>query len=166
MPVVGSIIANAMAFVWASISLLAAGLPIWMLLAPATVSGALIAASARLRPTVANLDQRRRIGRLVGIASAGEGLGILLGINLVSWAGRPDLWICVFVAVVGIHFFPLARWMPAPPFYIVGAAFVVIAALGLGFPTNLRTVIEAGAASFVLWGANGVSTSFGAGSIC
>src|SRR5437764_9607620 len=63
-------------------------------------------------------EERRRIGRLVGLASFVEGAAIFGGIQVLVHANEPDFIVCLIAAVVGLHFIPLARWMPMPPYYL------------------------------------------------
>ena len=72
---------------------------------------------------------RRRVNRVVGIASGAEGVGILVAVNVVANLGRPDLVMPAVAIVVGLHFLPLARWLPAPGYYLTG---LLMCALGVG----------------------------------
>ena len=148
---VGSAIVNIFAVVWAGIALHAAHAPLWTVLAPALVSATLFAIKTRRPEPERTAETRRRIGRVVGMASAAEGVGIWLGITLVTWAGRPDLWACVLAAVVGAHFLPLARWIPVARYYLTGAALLLAAALGLALPEGMREVVIGSLGAVILW---------------
>jgi len=148
---VGSAIANIFAVVWAGIALHAAQAPLWALLAPALVSATLFALKLRRPDQPRTAEARRRIGRLVAMATAAEGLGIWLGITLVVRAGRPDLWACVLAAAVGAHFLPLARWIPAPRYYFTGTALMLSAALGVVLPAETRDVVIGSLGAVILW---------------
>jgi hypothetical protein len=84
-------------------------------------------------------------------AGIAEGVVIVGGVNLVSWAGRPDLTDCIVAAVVGLHFLPLARWMPAPVFYLTGGGLLAFAIAGVALAGPLRDVAVCGGAALVLW---------------
>ena len=96
-------------------------------------------------------DDARRIGRLIGLASFAEVLAIVAGVRLLAHVGRPDLIVCLIAGVVGLHFLPLARWMPMPRYYLSGLTFVVAACAGVLLPADYRILFVAGAASAILW---------------
>jgi hypothetical protein len=119
--------------------------------------GALIVALAplflmapRLSPE-GTKEQAKRIGRVVGLATLFETVAIVAGIQWAVSAGRLDLLVCVVAAAVGIHFLPLARWMPVPRYYLTGLALLAAACAGLVLPSGLRDVFVASAASAILW---------------
>ena len=62
-------------------------------------------------------EEERRQGRLVGIASAVEGVLIFLAVNVLVNVKRPDLIAPAAAIIVGLHFLPLARWLPARLYY-------------------------------------------------
>ena len=62
-------------------------------------------------------EEGRRIGRLVGITSGVEGILIFLAVNILDNIGKSELLAAVVAIIVGLHFFPLARWIPAKLYY-------------------------------------------------
>lgn len=125
-----------------------------MIYAAGVVVTVVIAGAAwrRSRTMAGSHDERRHNGRLVGIASGIEGLAIFLAINVLANIHRPDLVGPVVAVIVGLHFVPLARWLPAPLYYVTSALLVVIGIAGLGIhDSHVRLfAVSVGAAS-ILW---------------
>ncbi|SFE91684.1 hypothetical protein SAMN05518672_11243 [Chitinophaga sp. CF118] len=63
----------------------------------------------------------------------GEGLGILIGINIVTNLGYPDLVIPVIALVVGLHFFPLGWLFKRAQDYYLATWSTVVAVCGIIF---------------------------------
>ena len=96
-------------------------------------------------------DAARR-GRIVGWASGAEGVAIFLAAVVLGKTGHQNALAPVVALIVGAHFVPLARGLPAPAYYATAAALAVLGVAGLAIadlPTRL-TVVCAGAAA-VLW---------------
>ncbi|MGA2048903.1 MAG: hypothetical protein ABSG96_14495 [Terracidiphilus sp.] len=110
-------------------------------------------ATLRHAPRVA-LDKRLvrsyRIGYVLIVAI--EGAAISVGGPILGHFHRPDLYGQWVGAVVGIHFFPLAKLFKMPLYYGTGAA-ISLAAFGslLISPTPLRSAISAGGTGMALW---------------
>ena len=104
------------------------------------------------KQTARRPNQPTANGRLVGIASAVEGLLIFIAINVLQNIGRPNLITPAVAVIVGLHFWPLARWLPARGYYLTGAALVVVGAAGLLVPDpGARALVVSLAAAGVLW---------------
>lgn len=119
----------------------------------AVTAGILVVALRRQRdPASESAVERRRQGRLVGIASGVEGLVIFLAINVLANVGRPDWAAPVIAIIVGLHFLPLARWLPARLYYLTGGLLVALGLLGFRIldPAARLLVVSVGAAC-VLW---------------
>ena len=97
-------------------------------------------------------DVRGHRGRVVGIASGVEGVTILVAVNVLANAGRRDLIAPVVAIIVGLHFLPLARWLPAPIYYLTGALLVVVGLAGTAIQEGTARILTVcvGAAA-VLW---------------
>lgn len=61
----------------------------------------------------------------------GEGVGILLGVNIVNNIGHPELDMPVIALVVALHFFPLAKLLNRRVLYTVAIWGTVIAIAGI-----------------------------------
>jgi hypothetical protein len=94
--------------------------------------------------------ERRRIGRLIGIWSAAEGVAILVGINIAVNLGDHHAVMPVIAIAVGLHFIPLARYMPAPPYYVTGTLLTAAGLVGLALPAALAGVCTAFAGFLIL----------------
>ena len=66
--------------------------------------------------------RRRRGGRILFWAVAGEGAGILLAVNVVSDLGHPQWQPAAALGVVGLHFLPLASAFGYRPHIVTGLA--------------------------------------------
>ena len=107
------------------------------------ISGLMAALGWRRRGQPATLEERKRRGRMIGIASAVEGAAIFAAANVLVKLGRRDLIAPVVAIIVGAHFLPLARWFPAPIYYFTGALLVAIGVAGAmvqDLPARILTV--------------------------
>ena len=96
--------------------------------------------------------ERARRGRLVGIASGIEGLAIFLAINVLANVGKRDFAVPVIAIIVGLHFFPQARWLPARLYYLTGTFLVALGLAGLRLSdTAVRLLTVSIGAACVLW---------------
>jgi len=152
----GAIILSTMGSVCMVVAASAAGSARWpVTLGAMMVWLTLMAAVQHLRkatPPPIPAAERQRVGRLVAYASAGEGVAIFLGINVVIHLGHAEWVDPLIVAVVGLHFVPLAKWLPRPAYYITAIALLTAAALGLSITEPaLRRVVVFGACAGILW---------------
>lgn len=150
----GAIIMSAFGVIWWVVGLRATGQPSLLTYGvPLAVAVAITAACLRGRVAEPETDEeRRRRGRLVGIASAAEGVAIFIVVNVLVNVGLRDEVAPAIALIVGLHFLPLARWLPARPYYVTAAT---LAALGLGgfliqSPERRLALVSAGAAC-TLW---------------
>jgi hypothetical protein len=159
MTVTGALILAFFATVWWIVGLRAAGHgPALLYLVPVVVVAALgsvfwgVTRRRGAAPSALDSAEEARRGRLVGWASAAEGIVIFVAANVLVNTGYRDAVAPMVALVVGVHFVPLARGLPAPAYYLTAAALVGLGAIGLmvgDLPTRL-TVVSAGAAG-VLW---------------
>jgi hypothetical protein len=151
----GAVIMSVFAAAWWAVGLGMTGHAGWLAFVfPVVVTGAIVAAAlqrSRADARVPNEEDSRR-GRLVGIASAVEGVAILVAINVLARLNRPDLAVSAVAIIVGLHFLPLARWLPAPFYYATSALLIALGAGGFGISDGTRRllVVSVGAAC-VLW---------------
>ena len=83
-------------------------------------------------PLPADVAERgRRAGRIFAWACAGEGVGILLAVNLVVNLGHPQWQPAAIMGVVGLHFLPLAIGFGYRPHLVTGVAMT---AWALAYP--------------------------------
>ena len=97
-------------------------------------------------------EERKRRGRVIGIASTVEGAMIFAAIADLVKLGRRDLIAPAVAVIVGLHFLPIARWLPAPIYYLTAALLVAVGMAGAivqDLPARILTVCIGAAAA--LW---------------
>jgi hypothetical protein len=100
----------------------------------------------------ASPEEHARRDRLVGIASGGEGLAIFLAMIVLGNLGLSDYAAPVIAIIVGLHFVPLARWLPAHLYYGTGALLIVLGVYGFAIrPPDRRLLIVSVGAACILW---------------
>ena len=98
------------------------------------------------------LSRGQNPGRVVGIASAIEGVAILTAVIVMVKFHRQDLSAPVIAILIGLHFVPIARGLHAKVYYLPAVFLVTLGAIGLALP-DLReraSVVYVGTAC-VLW---------------
>lgn len=149
----GAIIMTAFATIWWVVGVRLASSSSPLLYGVAIAFGLLVLVMAGRAPAPnISADEQSRRGRLVGIASAVEGVAIFLVANILANIGRSDLTAAAVAIIVGLHFLPLAWRLPASLYYATGASPIL---LGVGgcFPnrTHLVPSVVCLAAAAVLW---------------
>lgn len=119
---------------------------------PLAVAVAIIVACLRGRAAEPETEESKRRDRLVGIASAAEGVAIFVVANALVNIGRRDEIAPALALIVGLHFLPLARWLPARPYYVTAATLLALGLAGFLIPSPgwRLALVSAGAAS-TLW---------------
>jgi cytoskeletal protein CcmA (bactofilin family) len=129
--------------------------PIPLALLPFLASGVLIALAMRM-PINASEQHKKAVGRIVGWASAVEGVAMFAAANIMAWIGYPSYFICAGAAIVGLHFLPLAHGLGVRLYYGTAAALTALGALGcLIGDVHLRTLTVGVGAALVLWVTSG-----------
>jgi hypothetical protein len=127
----GIMIMSGFAAVWCVWGLSALGsVPVVLLLLPLAVSGALAGMAARIR-VVADDATKKRVGRVVGIASGIEGVAILAAVNGLTWTGHAGYAVCATAAIVGAAMTLLAVAACAIPadatrLFVVGSGMALL----------------------------------------
>jgi hypothetical protein len=156
----GAVIMGIFAIIWWIAGLRSAGYgPAVVWATPVLASLALGAAATRLRGATGTLDavEEARRNRLVMIWSAAEGVAIFIAINVLVNVGHRDAFVPVVALIVGAHFVPLARGLPAPTYFVTAAALIAVGLVGLAMPTlRERLTIVSAAAAVILWITAGV----------
>ena len=136
----GALVMTAFGALWAGLGAAATGAAPLIWTAVALLAVALALPAVRLiranpavtEPLPADVAERvRRGGRIFLWACAGEGVGILLAINLVVNLGHPQWQPAAIMGVVGLHFLPLAVGFGYRPHAVTGVAMT---AWALGYP--------------------------------
>lgn len=103
-----------------------------------------------------NARRGRRMGMWFGLVFMVE--GVLIGAAAVTLGAmdRPLLVPVVAVAIVGVHFIPLARIFQVPAYAVGGVVMTVLAGLSLLIPDEgLRVYVLGISSAVVLWGMAG-----------
>lgn len=145
----GMVILAVFAAAWASLALLLSGGAAPLLLLPILVSAALLASGWRASGLVP--PRGPHVGRLVGLWSALEGVGILIAGYALQRLHRDDLILSATVIIIGLHFFPLARGIPARIYHGTGAALVALGFGALLLPRAQQPIAVCLGAALILW---------------
>lgn len=121
------------------------------------ISGLIVVLDWRRGGRPAPREERKRRGRILGMASAVEGAAIFAAVIVLAKLGRRDLIAPAVAIIVGVHFLPIARWLPAPIYYLTAAMLIAIGMAGAGVPDLPVRVMTIGfGAATVLWLSCGV----------
>ncbi len=141
--------------IWWIVGLRGSGYPtvaIWT--PPLLVATVLLLAAFRSRggASAEPPDESARTGRLVGIASATEGVLILIAVNILGNTGTTRFVVPVIAIIVGAHFLPLAHWLPVRLYYATAALLITLGVAGLAISDlHLRRVAVSCGAACILW---------------
>lgn len=149
----GVTIMSVFATVWCEAGIWASGHASVLLYSIPLAISAIIVFTAASRPSVTlPVEDERRIGRVVGIASGLEGL--LIGVSCLVLANTVGMsFVAPIIAIiVGLHFIPLARWLPERLYYATSALLVALGIGGLCLRTfDERVVVIGTSADIILW---------------
>lgn len=149
----GNTILVAFALIWIGIAAFWSGYGSFALYGAAlAVSGLVLYATWRRPEPKISSEAEARIGRVVGIASAGEGIAIPIAAIVLANLGLGAYVVDAVALIVGLHFLALAYWMPLRLYYATGAVMIGIAVSGLwiGDPA-LRVFTVAAVCACMLW---------------
>ncbi|HUQ33059.1 MAG TPA: hypothetical protein VM095_13140 [Pyrinomonadaceae bacterium] len=152
---IGAIIMGVFAAVWWLVGLRASGSAAPLTYGvPLLLTGLIIVGALRGRHRFEQVspEERARRGRLVGIASGVEGLAIFLAMIVLGNLGLRDYAAPVIAIIVGLHFVPLARWLPARLYYGTSALLILLGVCGFAIrrPDQRLLIVSVGAAC-ALW---------------
>jgi hypothetical protein len=143
------------ATLWFAFGLYSAGSHWWVLYGVAVVlSVALVLGVPKNDASPAGT--RRHRARVIGIASGLEGLAIVAALLVIPPSQQSHWATPVIAAIVGLHFIPIAHYLPYKPYYIGGVALVCVAVAGAaialaGFGDAASHLTVALGAAIVLW---------------
>jgi hypothetical protein len=89
--------------------------------------------------------------RVIQYSSAAEGVGLFLAGNLVTNLGHPEWLLPSMAAVVGLHFLPMAYWLPFKPFGALGVALLFAAGAGFALSDSVGPMVAGLTAAASLW---------------
>lgn len=139
------------AAIWGAAGVLVGHLPAWLAIVPVAVSGGLLLWARGQSVGTGNPVEGDHVGRVVGIATAVEGVAIFLVANVLINLHQPTALMPAIAVIVGLHFLPLARWIPVPVYYLTGGALVVIGLAAMLMPPGDRAIVTGFAAAAALW---------------
>jgi hypothetical protein len=149
------IIGGAFAALWWIIGVTASGNASVLLCGiPLLITAVLVVAALRRGVEILPLPpkERARQGRLIGITSGAEGLLILVGVYVLANIDKRNFTVSVVAIIVGLHFLPLARWLPARRYYVTSALLIGLGTAGCFVPgANQRLLAVSLGAACVLW---------------
>jgi hypothetical protein len=164
----GAVIMAFFATVWWVVGLRIAGQPLALIIGvPLLVIVVLgVAARGGGQSAMSRAEHDRR-GRLVGVASAVEGIAIFVVANVLGNTGKASYDAPAIAIIVGLHFLPLAWGLPAGAYYATAAALVAIGGIGIALPdaTQRLLVVSVGAAGILWLTSLGAMTNRQAGSL-
>ena len=147
----GIIVLSVFAALWGGAAVVGAHLALWLIALPVLVSGAIVLWSERALAHVGPRPDADRVGRLIGIWSAVEGVAMFAAANVLINLGMSDAVGPALAIIVGLHFLPLARGIPVPLYYATGGALVAAGAAALLLPGPHRLPATGAAAALILW---------------
>ncbi|MBS1051728.1 hypothetical protein JK190_14365 [Gluconobacter japonicus] len=95
--------------------------------------------------------------RAIMWSSIGEGIGLFLASNIVINLHRPDLLLPSMALIVGLHFLPIAFAAGFRPFYVLGTALIVAAAVGFVMGAPMGGEVSGLMAAGAVWLASGIA---------
>lgn len=143
-------ILNVMAAFWCAGALFFSRLPPWWA-APAIAISAAILLWTRDASDGREDADRSHVGRLVAIWSSVEGVAIFVAANILVNLHMAERLLPTMAIIVGLHFLPLARGIPARIYYGSGAALILVGAAGWLLPAGDAPLITGLLAAATLW---------------
>ena len=137
------------AAIWAVAGVLVDGAPTWWIGPPIVLSAAILIFA--LRRAGGRQESAPHVGRLIGIWSAVEGVAMFVAANVLVNLHLRQAIMPVFAIIVGLHFLPLARGIPARLYYATGAGLIVVGIAALMAPPWHLPLLVGGAAAAILW---------------
>ena len=130
---VGALVMSGFGALWAASGLARSGVAGWAWCALAVLVLAFGVRALRVLrdhppfegPLPDDIAAPRGAGRIFAWTSAGEGVGILLAVNVAVNVGHPEWQAAAVMAVVGLHFLPLAVAFGYRPHLVSGGALTV-----------------------------------------
>jgi hypothetical protein len=142
---------NIFAAIWAVAAVVVGHLPIWLASLPIALSVVLLLWASSQPVGTGNPVEGDHVGRAVGVASAIEGVALFIVANVLLNLHLPTAIMPAAAIIVGLHFIPLARWIPVPIYYRTAAGLIAIGIVALLMPPLDRAIVTGIGAALVLW---------------
>jgi len=94
-----------------------------------------------------------RAAKVLMGSTAGEGIGIPLGITLVNNLGHGDWALPVIALVVGLHFLPIGWAVPQRFYTMLGLGLIALGLAGFLLPQPMGTLVAGFGGALADWGA-------------
>jgi uncharacterized membrane protein len=140
-----------MAAVWAVAGIVVGQAPAWLTVVPVAISVVMLLWARRQSVGTGNPVEGDHVGRVIGIATAIEAIAIFVAANVLVNLHLPTLVMPAIAIIVGLHFAPLARWIPVPLYYWTGAGLVIVGLIAIVLPADDRAIATGIASALVLW---------------
>jgi hypothetical protein len=139
------------AAIWGVVGVLGTGMSPVLAAIPVAISATLLFWATRQASAPIPEAAQARIGRLVGIWSAVEGVAIFVGVTVCQNIDAPHAVAPVIAIIVGLHFLPLARGIPVPLYYLTGAALIATGSGALLLSEPARMAATGFGSAIILW---------------
>jgi hypothetical protein len=153
--VTGAIVLSFFATIWFALGMHGAGLswPASLIGLPVSALTIFAAVHAQRGVPPRTAEEEKRVGTVIGRASAFEGVTIPLACAACGLLGRPDLTTAAIAVIVGLHFLPIAYCLNKPGLYATALAVIAIATGGVAaLPAGaLRSALIGPGVAVVLW---------------
>lgn len=149
----GNAVLVIMAAVWCELGFFLTRAPVAWFVVPPIISVVVFMAARRVfaRLPARSAEEERRIGRLIGLWSAAEGIGFAIVGTALANTGLPALIPAALAVIVGMHFLPLARGMPNRLYYATGIAMIGAGVANILAPDGFGVRALTVACGAVLW---------------
>lgn len=149
----GNVVLVVMAAVCCDLGFFLTRAPWAWFLVPAVVSASLVLVARRAwaRLPARSAEEERRIGRLVGLWSAAEGIGFAVVGTILANTGLAALIPAALAVIVGLHFLPLARGIPNRLYYATGVAMIAAGLADMLAPGEFGVRALGVSCGVVLW---------------
>jgi hypothetical protein len=138
-------------FAWASVLLWGWKTPLLIIPVLVFVTFTTLARSRIKNAPPGYYDRDARTGKIIGWSSAGEGIGIFILANILANTGHADLILPGIAFVVGLHFLPMAYFIPWPRLYFAAGFMILAATIGLIVKQPGGSIFTGLVASCLLW---------------
>lgn len=143
------------ATLWFAFALHATGSHLWLPYAVAVLISIALFLGVPKYDASSTVGRRHR-ARVIGIASGVEALAIIVAVFLIPPSQQMHWAAPVVAAIVGLHFLPIARYLPYKPYYFAGIALVCVAAAGAaielaGWSDAASQFVVGACSAFFLW---------------
>ena len=147
----GIIVLSFFAALWGVAAIMIGHLPPLLAVLPIALSCALLLWARRQTIGTGSPIVGDHVRRVVVIATTLEFIAILVIQEILTDLHLQTALMPSAAIIVGLHFFPLARWIPVPFYYRTGGALLAVGLAALLLPPSARGVTTGMGAALVLW---------------